>query len=211
MTLAHLLLAALTVFAVAHAQTRTLRSCDDCYSTPPTALRYGRIYFDGGQYGAFSVRSLQKGGGSVANRGTHILETCEYHLQVGSNGHILLLRSTAESSRGYSHNPTPTISQTRGSPMIAGFWADINLGCSGTTNTIRYTETVSSSSLQSARAAVRSKDSYFYPTSVLNVQYDAVQRYNCPSDRAVRTKHIGSIYLHRSISLDQHLQHYHCH
>lgn len=99
-------------------------------------------------------------------------------LQVNSNGYIQFVSSSSSSVGGLSYNPRP-ISQTEGSPFVAGFWADVNLACAGTTNRVVYSETCDSAILSSARSAAGG--GAFNPTSAVVAKYEAVQRYSCPA------------------------------
>lgn len=61
--------------------------------------------------------------------------------------------------------------------MIAPYWDDISLTCSGSTNAVRFSETSNTVVLSYARRCVG--DSNFYPDFAVVVIYDAVQEYTC--------------------------------
>lgn len=107
------------------------------------------------------------------------------NMQVSSNGHVVLLPNAASRLQQYSYAPR-SLSSARGSPIIAGFWADINLGCrsSSEENKVTYEETLDAGFMWLVHSLV--DDPLFFPNSALVVHYDRVQRFACPSSREVR-------------------------
>ena len=109
-------------------------------------------------------------------------------MQVCSNGYILLLESASSPVTPYSYNPQP-INTLIGSPIVAPYWSDNNLLCSGPDNLVRYVESSDEPLLTVAKNLAR--DDQFDPTFVVEVEYDRVQAYTCP-DGAVSVSSAGS-------------------
>lgn len=81
--------------------------------------------------------------------------------------------------------------------MIAGFWADVNLQCTGTANVVEFSQSCSSALLSQIRSQVN--DPSFNPTSAVVVKYNAVQRYTCPIDCDVSAKIRMHHYMYRFV------------
>ena len=69
--------------------------------------------------------------------------------------------------------------------MVAGYWADAKLSCSGVANDVTFEESCDGALLAAIRTQISGIDSSFIPTSAVVVKYNRVQRYNCPAGRQV--------------------------
>ena len=97
--------------------------------------------------------------------------TCN-HPQAHSNGYMTL--PTTGSVRSYSYNPS-ALSGVRGDPLIAAYWADVDLRGVGA---VHYRETCSSADLNAAATHIRCRYGGSYrPTSAVVTTWEGVGYY----------------------------------
>ena len=87
---------------------------------------------------------------------------------------------TSGSFRSYSYTPS-SLSGVRGDPLIAAYWADVDLRRAGA---VYYRETNSATDLSMATVHIQAAGfSGYQPSSAVIVTYDGVGYYNCHSDK----------------------------